>query len=67
MDEARAVIARLDRIDVLTAELRHELWELADEAEEWARVEDDERALAAAAALKGGYLGGTVASPLICR
>ena len=67
MDEARAVIARLDRIDVLTAELRHELCELAGEAEEWARVEDDERALAAAAALKGGYGGRTVASPLICR
>lgn len=51
MDEARAVMARLDRIDALTAQLRDELGRLAVEAEEWARVEDDERALAAAAAL----------------
>lgn len=51
MDEARAVIARLDRIDALTAQLRDELGRLAVEAEEWAKVEDDERAIAAAAAL----------------
>ena len=51
MDEARAVIARLDRIDELTAALREELCQLAVEAEEWARVEDDERAIEAATAL----------------
>ena len=67
MEEARAVIARLDRIDALTAELRDELSRLAVEAEAWARVEDDERALAAAAALNRGYGGRTVAAALICR
>lgn len=67
MDEARAVIARLDRIDELTAELRDELCQLAIEAGEWARVEGDERAEAAAAALKDGYGVGTVAASLICR
>jgi len=50
MDEARAVLARLERIeeleraqaapDVLLGELR----ELVREAEEWSRVEGDERA-----------------------
>lgn len=67
MEEARAVIARLDRIDALTAELRDELGHLAIEAEEWARIEGDERAEAAAAALKDGYGGRTVAAALICR
>lgn len=62
MDEARAVIARLDRI---AAELRL----LAVEAEEWARVEGDERAIAAAAALaRNPRLGDlTVDASLICR
>jgi hypothetical protein len=67
MDEARAVIARLNRIDLLKAELLDELRELVREAEVWARIEGDERAEAAAAALKDGYGGRTVASPLICR
>lgn len=67
MDEARAVLARLDRIDALKAELLAELRELVCEAEEWARIEGDERADAAAAALKDGYVGRTVVSPLICR
>jgi len=67
MDEARAVLARLDRIDALKAELCKELRQLAIEAEEWARVEDDERALAAAAALNRGYGDRTVASALTCR
>jgi hypothetical protein len=54
MDEARAVLARLERIEALDragalpeevlAELRH----LVREAEEWARCEGDERAQAAA-------------------
>jgi hypothetical protein len=57
MNEARAVLARLERIEaleraqaeprVLVAELR----ELVREAEEWARREDDPAALAAARAL----------------
>ncbi len=67
MEEARAVIVRLNRIDELTAELREELCRLAVEAEVWARVEDDERALAAAAALNRGYGDRTVAAALICR
>ena len=67
MDEARAVIARLDRIDELKAALREELSHLAVEAEEWARIEGDERAKAAAAALNDGYGGRTVAAALICR
>ena len=67
MDEALAVIARLDRIDALKAELLEELRELVCEAEEWARREGDDRAEAAAAALKAGYGGRTVVSPLMCR
>ena len=57
MEEARAVLARLDRIEaldraradptVVLAELR----ELVREAEEWARRERDADALAAALAL----------------
>jgi hypothetical protein len=50
MDEARAVIRRLDRIEALEREGAHptmvlaELRELVREAEAWARVEGDERA-----------------------
>lgn len=50
MDEARAVIRRLDRIDTLEREgapaptLLAELRELVREAEAWARLEGDERA-----------------------
>lgn len=57
MDEARAVMRRLDRIEALEREgahpdaLRAELHELVREAEAWARLEGDERAAAAAAAL----------------
>jgi hypothetical protein len=53
MDEARAVLARLERIDALEradarpAELLEELRELVREAEAWARCERDERATAA--------------------
>jgi hypothetical protein len=54
MDEARAVLARLERIEVLDREradprtLIAELRELVREAEDWARAEGDERAEAAA-------------------
>jgi len=57
MDEARAVLRRLERIDALEREDAHptlllaELQELVREAEAWARLEGDERAVAAAAAL----------------
>jgi hypothetical protein len=50
MDEARAVMERLDRIETLERERAHpaallaELRELVCEAEAWARVEADERA-----------------------
>jgi hypothetical protein len=50
MDEARAVMRRLDRIEVLDREradprtLIAELRELVREAEDWARAEGDERA-----------------------
>lgn len=50
MDEARAVIERLDRIEALEREgakpaaLLAELRELVREAEAWARIERDERA-----------------------
>ncbi len=50
MDEAHAVIRRLDRIDALEREGAHpatllaELRELVREAEAWARLEGDERA-----------------------
>ena len=53
MDEARAVIRRLDRIDTLEREgatpptLLAELRELVREAEAWARLERDVRALRA--------------------
>jgi hypothetical protein len=57
MDEARAVIRRLDRIEALEREganpaaVLAELHELVREAEAWARLEGDARAEAAAAAL----------------
>jgi hypothetical protein len=50
VEEARAVIQRLDRIDALEREGAHpttllaELRELVREAEAWARSEGDERA-----------------------
>ena len=53
VDEARAVIDRLERIDVLErdgappAALLEELRGLVRDAEAWARVERDERAAAA--------------------
>jgi hypothetical protein len=58
MDEARAVLTRLDRIDALERERAHpaailaELRELVHEAEAWARREGDARAEAAAAAIQ---------------
>jgi hypothetical protein len=57
MDEARAVLLRLERIETLEAAdaeptvLLGELRELVREAEAWARRERDPRALAAAEAL----------------
>jgi hypothetical protein len=53
VDEARAVLARLERIDALErsgappAALLSELRELAPDAEVWARLERDPRADAA--------------------
>jgi hypothetical protein len=53
MDEARAVMQRLERIEALDREradprtLMAELRELVREAEDWARAEGDERAEAA--------------------
>jgi hypothetical protein len=53
MDEARAVLARLDRIEALEREgappgvLLEELRGLVQEAEAWARLEGGERAAAA--------------------
>jgi hypothetical protein len=50
VDEARAVIERLNRIEALDREHAHpaallaELRELVREAEAWARLEDDARA-----------------------
>jgi hypothetical protein len=57
MDEARAVLARLERIEALEREgaaapsLLAELRELVREAAEWADVEGDPHARAAAEAL----------------
>jgi hypothetical protein len=57
MDEAERVLERLRRIRELdrrrapAADLLGELRELVDEAEAWVRLEGDERAGAAAAAL----------------
>ena len=58
MRDARAVIERLDRIETLEREgaspeaLLAELQALVREAEAWARLEGDERAEAAVAALQ---------------
>jgi hypothetical protein len=55
MDEARAVIERLDRIETLEREgapadaLLEELRGLVRDAEAWARLEGDERAATAVA------------------
>ena len=57
MDEARAVLLRLERIEALEQEganpaaVLAELHELVREAEAWARLEGDDRASEAAAAL----------------
>lgn len=57
MDEARAVLHRLERIETLEREgappvaLLAELQELVREAEVWAKLEGDERATTAAAML----------------
>ena len=51
MDEARAVLARLNRIEALERDLAAELDELAREAAVWAEREDDPRAREAAAVL----------------
>jgi hypothetical protein len=57
MDEARAVLLRLERIEALEREganpaaVLAEMQELVREAEAWARLEGDERAGEAAAAL----------------
>ena len=57
MDEARAVLHRLERIEALEREGAHpaavlaELHELVREAEAWAKLEGDERATTAAAVL----------------
>jgi hypothetical protein len=57
MDEARAVLRRLERIETLDREGAHpdvvlaELRELVHEAEVWAKLEGDERATTAAAIL----------------
>jgi hypothetical protein len=57
VEEARAVLARLERIEALeragapARDLLAELAELAREAAVWAECEDDPRARAAAAAL----------------
>ncbi|MGH2933282.1 MAG: hypothetical protein ACRDL2_02025 [Gaiellaceae bacterium] len=58
MDEARAVLTRLDRIEALERERAHpaailaELRELVHEAEAWARREGDTRAEAAVSAIQ---------------
>jgi hypothetical protein len=63
MDEARAVLARLERIETLDREradphtLLAELRELVREAEDWARAEGDERAEAATEGFKEAMAG----------
>jgi hypothetical protein len=63
MEEARAVLARLERIEALEREgagvnlLLAELRELVREASEWAERERDPRACEAAAALRGSHEG----------
>ena len=62
MEEARAVLARLSRIEQLerseapSGELLAELRALVGEAERWARREGDGRALEAAAACEAALL-----------
>ncbi|SRR5258708_26198959 len=69
MDEARAVLTRLERIEALDREAAHptlllaELRELMREAEEWARIDGDERAEAAVAALGEEMLAPAVKRP----
>jgi hypothetical protein len=64
MDEARAVLNRLERIEALEREganpatVLAELHELVHEAEAWARLEGDERAATAAAALSARTMTG---------
>jgi transposase len=66
MDEARAVIRRLDRIDALEREgaaaptLLAELRELVREAEAWARLEADVRAIRAVERCEEAMLGDIV-------
>jgi hypothetical protein len=66
MDEARAVLKRLERIEALERERAHpaallaELQELVREAEAWARRERDPRAEAAAEALADAAAAGTL-------
>jgi hypothetical protein len=66
MDEARAVLARLERIETLDREradphtLLAELRELVREAEDWARAEGDERAEAAVELYKEAMAGDIV-------
>ncbi len=68
MEEARAVLARLERIEALDREgadapsLLAELRELVREAGEWAQRERDPRAIEAAAAL-----GDARPDPLMAR
>jgi hypothetical protein len=52
VDEARTVLARLERIDALERRLLDELEALAPEAERWARAEQDEGARRLAASLE---------------
>lgn len=67
MDEARAVLTRLERIEALEREgasvfsLLAELRELSGEATAWAEREGDPRAIRAAEALVGAGLPGVVA------
>jgi hypothetical protein len=58
VDEARAVLARLERIEQLNdpGQLLAELRELVREAEAWARRERDPRADAAVRALGNGAI-----------
>ena len=69
MDEARAVIDRLDRIEALErdradpAELLDELRALVREAEAWARAEGDARAAAAVEGCEGALAGGEALVP----
>jgi hypothetical protein len=51
MEDARAVLDRLARIDRLERRLLDELCALAPEAERWAKAEGDQRALEVAAEL----------------